>query len=206
METLTERQEAILEFITSFLEQRKAPPSIREIQKYFCFGSTNAVVGHLTQLERKVYLKRRLGISRGIELVSKCVSFHPGVANVPVLGQIAAGLPTLSEENIEGYLSLDQTLVRGEGHFLLRVRGDSMKGAGILDKDLVLVKKISRAQTGDIVAAYLNGEATVKRFWARKNRVELRAENPVYSPIRIVKEKYPDFQILGKVRAVLRLF
>ena len=187
------------------MEKRRIPPTVREIQKHFGFESTNSVTDHLAQLERKGFLKRRSGISRGMELVSKCISFHPGVLNVPILGQIAAGLPALAEENIEGYLSLDQTLVRGEGHFLLKVQGDSMKGAGIFNNDFVLVRKESRAETGDIVAAYLNGDATVKRFWSGRGRVELRAANPAYSPIRITKEKRPDFQILGKVRAVLRV-
>lgn len=205
MEALTRRQESILEFITSFIEKKRIPPAIREIQKHFGFESTNGVTDHLIQLEKKGYLKRRSGISRGIELISKSISFHPGVVNVPLVGQIAAGLPTLAEENIEGYLSLDQTLVRGEGHFLLKVRGDSMKGAGIFDGDFILVRKDKHAETGEIVAAYLNGEATVKRFWSKRNTIELKAANPAYAPIRITKEKHPDFQILGKVRAVLRV-
>ena len=195
----------VLQFITRFSEKNRIPPSIREIQKHFGFESTNAVSDYLVQLEKKGYLKRRAGISRGMELVSKCISFHPGVINIPILGQIAAGGPTLAEENIEGYLSLDQTLVRGEGHFLLKVQGDSMKGAGIFNGDFVLVRKNTRVETGDIVAAYLGGEATVKRFWSGRERLELRPANASYSPIQIVKEKHPDFQILGKVRAVLRV-
>ena len=206
METLTGRQEKILGFISGFLEKRRIPPTVREIQEHFRFESTNAVTEHLASLERKGYLKRRAGISRGIELASKSASFHPGIAAVPLVGEIAAGTPILAEENIEGFLHLDKTLIRGDGHFLLKVRGDSMKGAGIFDKDFVLVKKESRAETGHIVAAYLNGEATVKHFWSRRGAVELRAANPAYSPIRITKEKHPDFQILGRVRAVLRVF
>lgn len=205
METLTPRQEEILEFIAGFLERNRIPPSVREIQQRFRFESTNAVAEHLTRLERKGYLKRRTGISRGIEFVSKSASFHPGIAKVPVVGEIAAGTPIWAEENIEGFLHLDKTLIRGDGQFLLRVRGDSMKGAGIFDQDFVLVKKDSRAETGDIVAAFLGGEATVKRFWSKRQAVELRPANPAHSPIRITKEKYPDFRILGKVRAVLRV-
>ena len=205
METLTERQGKILGFISGFLEKRRIPPTVREIQEHFRFESTNAVTEHLTSLERKGYLKRRPGISRGIELASKSAPFHPGIAAVPLVGEIAAGTPVLAEENIEGFLYLDKTLIQGDGHFLLKVRGDSMKGAGIFDQDFVLVKKEPRAETGQIVAAYLNGEATVKHFWSKHRVVELRAANPAYSPIRITKEKYPDFQILGKVRVVLRV-
>ena len=206
MKTLTARQETILEFITAFLEKRKIPPTVREIQGHFGFVSTNAVADHLVLLERKGYLKRRPGISRGIEIVSKSISFHPGIASVPVAGQIAAGSPTLAEENIEGYLYLDKTLIRGDGHFLLKVRGDSMKEAGIYHGDLVLVKKQERAERGEIVAAYLAGEATVKGFWPQRNGIELRPANPAYSSIRVTKERYPDFRILGKVRALIRMF
>lgn len=206
METLTTRQEAVLEFISGFIQKRGIPPTVREIQGHFGFESTNAVTDHLEVLERKGCLRRRRGISRGIEILSKSVSCHPGVVSVPILGEIAAGRPILAEENIEGYLHLDKILIRGDGYFLLKVRGDSMKDAGIHDRDLVLVKKQERAERGEIVAAYLNGEATVKHFYPRRNAVELRPANPAYPPIRISKEKQPDFRILGKVRAVLRVF
>lgn len=219
METLTERQEAMLEFISSFLAKRRIPPTIREIQEHFGFESTNAVAGHLAQLEKKSYLKRHRGLSRGIELVSKSISFHPEVASVPLVGQIAAGTPTLAEENIEGFIHLDKTFIsatqhggpaapfggRGDGHFFLRVKGESMRGAGIYEGDLVLVKKQDRAEPGEIVVAYLEGEATVKYFSARRGVIELRAAHPSYSPIRVTKEKYPDFRILGKVKAVVRV-
>lgn len=205
METLTERQEAVLEFIASFMEKRRLPPTVREVQKRFGFESTNAVADHLAQLEKKGYLRRHAGISRGIELVSKAISFHPAVSSVPLVGEIAAGSPVLAEENIEGYLHLDKTFIQGSGHFLLRVRGDSMKGAGIFDRDFVLVKKEERAVSGDIVAAYLGGEATVKRFWSKRGRTELRPANSSYSPLRVTPEKFPDFRVLGKVSAVLRV-
>lgn len=205
METLTTRQEAVLEFISGFIQKRGIPPTVREIQEHFGFESTNAVTDHLAILERKGCLRRQRGISRGIEILSKAVSCHPGVVSVPILGEIAAGVPTLAEENIEGYLHLDKTLIRGDGYFLLRVRGDSMKDAGIHDRDLVLVKKQERAERGDIVAAYWAGEATVKYFGLKRGAIELRPANPSYSPIRISKDKHPDFKILGRVRAVLRV-
>lgn len=219
MKPLTERQEAILEFIASFLERRKIPPAVREIQRHFRFESPNAVTEHLVQLEKKGYLRRRPGLARGIEIVSRKICFHPGVMSVPFVGEIAAGSPLLAEENIEGYLHLDKTLIsatgpsgpaapfgeRGEGHFLLKVKGESMKGAGIWDKDFVLVKKQESVNPGEIIAAYLNGEATVKRYVKKPGRTELRPENPAYSTIRITSAKYPDFRILGKVCAVLRL-
>jgi len=206
METLTERQEAVLRFISTFLQKRRIPPTVREIQAHFGFESTNAVTDHLALLERKGYLKRRRGISRGIELASPSISFHPEVARVPLVGTIAAGSPILAEENIEGYLHLDKTFVRGNGYFLLRVRGDSMKEVGIFDSDFVLVKKQEQAERGDIIVAYLEGEATVKRFWPKRGGIELRPANPAYVPLRVTKEKYPNFRILGKVQAVLRIF
>ena len=206
METLTERQEVVLSFITGSFEKRRIPPTIREIQKHFGFESTNAVVDHLNQLERKGYLRRRPGISRGIELAASAVSFHPAVVRVPIVGQIAAGAPLLAEENLEGYVHLDRTLIRGDGYFLLKVRGDSMRDAGIHDRDLVLVKKQEQAESGDIVAAYWEGEATVKRYVPKRGHIELHPANPRYAPIRITKEKQPDFRILGKVRALIRVF
>ena len=217
METLTPRQEAIFKFISNFLEKQRIPPTVREIQGHFGFESTNAVAEHLAQLERKGYLKRRPGISRGIELASQSRCFHPDVISVPLVGQIAAGTPTLAEENIEGFFHLDKTLIsargrpaasfggHGDGHFLLKVRGDSMKGAGIYNGDLVLVKKQERAESGEIVAAYFGGEATVKYFWLKRKSVELRPANSAYSPIRITQENHPDFRVLGKVKAVVRV-
>jgi len=205
METLTRRQQEVLEFVSDFIERRRIPPTVREIQKHFGFESTNAVAEHLAQLEARGSLRRRAGISRGLELTSGAPCLHPDAVSVPLLGTIAAGAPILAEENIEGYLHLDKTLIRGDGHFLLKVKGDSMKDAGIHDKDFVLVKKEERAEAGDLVAAYLNGEATVKRFWRRQSRIELRPANPAYRPIQINREKYPDFRILGKVKAVIRV-
>ena len=205
MENLTLRQEAILEFIAGFFGKKKSPPTVREIQAHFRFGSPNAVTGHLSQLEKKGYLKRRPGVARGIELLSRSISFHPEVRSVPVLGRVAAGSPILAEENIEGYLHLDKTLLRGDGHFLLKVRGDSMTGAGICENDFVLVKKQDSAESGDIVVAYLGGEAAVKRYKRRERMSELHSENPVYPAIKVDLEKYPDFRILGKVKAVLRI-
>lgn len=208
METLTERQENILEFITSFLEKRRIPPSVREIQTHFGFESTNAVTDHLVQLEKKGYLKRRPRVSRGIELVSKSISFHPNVINVPLVGQVAAGIPTLAEENIEGYFHLDKNFISAAklgGHFFLKVKGESMRDAGIRDGDLVLVQKQEEAQPSEIIVAYLEGEATIKYFSNRRGIIELRPAHSSFSPIKITKEKYPDFRILGKVRAVLRI-
>ncbi len=205
MQTLTERQETVLEFITAFLEKKKIPPTVREIQEHFKFESTNAAVDHLAQLEKKGYLKRLPGVSRGIELTSKSISFHPNVVNVPLLGQIAAGTPTLAEENIEGYFHLDKTFIRGDGHFFLKVKGESMRDAGIRDGDLVLVQQQEEAQPREIIVAYLEGEAAVKYFSNRRGIIELRPAHSGFSPIKITKEKYPDFRILGKVRAVLRI-
>ena len=212
MEELTHRQEAILQFVTRFAEKNKIPPTVREIQKHFGFESTNAVADHLLQLEKKGHLKRRPGIARGLELKTQSISFHPQVVRVPWVGQIAAGAPVLAEENIEGYLHLDKTLIRGDGHFLLKVRGDSMKDAGIHNGDFVLVKKQDHAERGDIVAAYLDEEATVKYFWPtrvgarRAVPLQLRPANHAFRPISVTKEKYPDFRILGKVKAVLRIY
>src|SRR5215510_2698736 len=200
---LTDRQREVLEFIQSFTETHGVPPTVREIGARF-HVTPRAAFDHLRALERKGYLRRRSTegrTSRALTLATRPQS----VREVPILGRIAAGTPLLSEENREGALPLDPSWVggRGEDVFGLRVRGESMINAHIVEGDLVLVRRQDHAQPGDIVVALVDGEATVKRFARDANAVLLRPEHPTMGPI-IIREGEKDLRILGKVVGLVR--
>ncbi|OPX28021.1 MAG: repressor LexA [Candidatus Omnitrophica bacterium 4484_171] len=210
--TLTQRQKEILEFIISHIEQYGYPPSIPEIQEKFSFKSPNAVSDHLEALERKGYITRRPHKSRGIEVLiqsksEKNDSFNGGnVAEVPIIGRVSAGTPILAEENLEGTLFVDRFLVRNpKGVFALRVQGESMVNAGILDGDFVLVRQQPVAEQGEIVVALIEDEATVKRFYKDKNKIKLKPENDMMKPI-VIGPQDSSVRIIGKVVGVIRKF
>ncbi len=210
MRELTARQREVLGFIRSFTERHGAPPTVREIGERFGF-TARAAFDHLRALERKGMLQRRVTdkrVSRTLVLVQR-----PGAKrslstrDVPVLGRIAAGTPILAVENHEGSIPLSTDWLERKGGevFALRVRGESMIEAHILDGDLVLVRQQASAQPGDIVAALVDDEATVKRFARDGERVVLKPEHPTMKPI-VVEPGRADFRILGKVQGVLRGF
>jgi repressor LexA len=195
---LTARQRQVLELVERSVEGRGYPPSLRELASSLRLSGTRAVEKHLAALERKGRLKRGHG-SRALELTDR-----PSGRSIPIVGRVAAGAPILAEENREGSLTLDSTLARWPGCFLLRVKGESMRLAGILDGDLVLVKPQASAENGEIVVARLDDEATVKRFFKKKDgTLELQPENPAFAPISVGPEQ--SFGVLGKVVGVLRL-
>lgn len=199
-EILTEKQKAVLEFIQRQITDRGHSPTIREIGEKFSIQSTNGVRTHLNALIKKGYLKKERFISRGLELTQ---SLTEGVGRLPLVGSVPAGLPIDAIENIEGEIALDLSfLPRGES-FSLTVIGESMKGAGIFDGDIVLVKKQRVAQKGDIVVAIIDGEATVKRFFPSEKSIRLQPENNDFEPI-IVNKRSGDFRIAGKVVGLLR--
>jgi len=197
---LTEKQRAVLEFIRSQVVQRGHPPTIREIGTKFGIRSTNGVRTHLTALAKKGYIRKQELISRGIELVNNLAQ---DIVRVPLVGSVPAGLPIDAVENIESEYALDQSFLPKGEVFSLRVTGDSMKNAGILDGDIVVVRKQHVAQKGEIVVALLNGEATVKRFSTRGKQVLLKPENDDFETI-IVNKRTGDFRIVGKVVGLLR--
>lgn len=197
---ITERQQQIYEFIRGVITARGIPPTIREIGEKFGIRSTNGVEGHLAALERGGLIARERGKSRGISLPSG----RRPVVTVPLVGRVAAGQPVLSPENREGDLAVDLPLFAlktAQGLFALNVKGESMIDAHILDGDTVLVRQQAVARNGDIVVALVDGEATVKRFFAEKNRVRLQPENKAMKPLTLERG---DFRILGKVVGVLR--
>jgi repressor LexA len=198
---LTEKQQAILDFIQDYLEAHQYPPSVREIGKRF--GIYPATVqDHIAALERKGFLQKQRFQSRALSV--------PGAnrrAGTPIVGHVAAGVPLLAEENIEGRVHLPEQWA-ATGSFLLRVKGESMIGAHILDGDYVLVHPQSSAENGDIVVALIGDEATVKRFFKSSRGITLKAENVRFKPIEIVRvsgENQENFRIVGRVTGVMRL-
>ena len=200
-EELSERQAKILDYIRYVTRVRNYPPSVREIGEAVGLSSSSTVHNHLNQLERRGLIKRDASKSRTVQLVQEqeIDEKRRNAVAVPVVGNVAAGQPILAEQNIEDHLMLSPDIAQ-EGWFLLKVRGDSMINAAILDGDLVLVRPRQEASNGQIVVALVEDEATVKRFHRENGRVELLAENPAYETI------VPDsLSIVGDVRAVIRV-
>lgn len=203
---LTSRQQQVLEYIDAAVRTHGYPPSVREIGKAVGLSSSSTVHAHLAVLEEKGYLRRDPTKPRAIELCSDpesgaMVERRPA-RHVPVVGDIAAGTGVLAAENVEEMLPLPEDFTGGGTLFMLRVRGDSMIGAGILDGDHVVVRQQPSAEPGEIVAAGIpGGEATVKTFLRRKGRIVLRPENPALD--EMVFEP-GEVEIYGRVVTVLR--
>ncbi|MFQ6067237.1 MAG: transcriptional repressor LexA [bacterium] len=194
---LTERQRKVLEFLKECISERGYPPTLREVAQSLGVKWTKGIERHLQALEKKGYIKRSSG-ARSIEILG----FSRG-RSIPVVGTIAGGRPILAEENIEKTLTLDEDLAAGEGAFFLKVEGESMSQAGILDGDYVLVRPQPIAEKGEIVAALIGDEATVKYFFPEKDKVVLRPANPDFESL--VLREDDEFKILGKVTVVLRV-
>jgi len=204
--TLTKRQAEVLSFIKTHIQYSGFPPTISEIQGQFSFKSPNAVQEHIKALVRKGQIRRTPNQWRGLELVASGKSRDEvaqySTVPVPLIGRVTAGLPVLAEENFEGTISVDRSLVgRATRLFALHVRGDSMIKAGIYDGDIAIAQQQSVADQGDIVITLLGDEATVKRFYRKKKVIILKPENDTMQPIRITEGS--DFKILGKVIATL---
>ena len=204
---LTKRQSEILNFIILNKEKFGYPPSITEIQENFSFKSPNAVQDHLGALERKGYISRRAHKARGIEVLGHATSMENNKNNaikIPIVGEISAGKPILAQENIEGNIAIDKSIVKNsDGIFALRVKGDSMINAGILNGDYVIVSQQQDADQGDIVVTLIEDEATVKRFYKEKNRIRLQPENDTMEPI-IIKPNENQIRVIGKIKGVIR--
>jgi len=199
---LTERQTRILEYIRQVTRARNYPPSVREIGEAVGLSSSSTVHNHLNQLERRGLIRRDPSKSRTVQLVQDqgVDQQRRNAILVPIVGHVAAGAPILAEQNIEDHVLLSPDLAK-EGYFLLRVRGDSMVNAAILDGDLVLVRPQHEASNGSIVVALVDGDATVKRFERANGHVKLIAENPAYEP-----SVTTNVSLVGVVRGVIRLF
>ncbi|MBD3349371.1 MAG: transcriptional repressor LexA [Candidatus Eisenbacteria bacterium] len=202
---LSPTQERILKYITETIRDHDRSPTIREIGEEFGIASTNGVRYHLKVLEERGYIKREKGISRGIEWREHHVPSpaRAGASEVPIVGRVAAGAPILAVENIEGELAVDEMFTRSKECFALRVNGDSMRGAGILDGDIVVVQPQSTARNGEVVVALIDDDATVKTYIKKKGRVVLRPENEEFDDI-ILDEKSGEARLLGKVVGLMR--
>jgi repressor LexA len=175
---LTYRQQEILRFIREVLETEGFPPTRAEIARALGFRSANAAEDHLKALARKGVIEIQPGLSRGIRLLET-----PKHLGLPVVGKVAAGSPILAEQHIQDHYRIDSRLFRPRADYLLRVKGMSMRGAGILDGDLLAVHRTPEARSGEIVVARVEDEVTVKRFRRRGNMVRLMPENPDFAPI-----------------------
>ena len=195
MDTLTARQQQILTFIRDAIRSTGLPPTRAEIAKALGFRSLNAAEGHLKALARKGVIELVSGSSRGIRLQED--------DGLPVVGQVAAGSPILAEEHIENRYAIDPTLFHPRADYLLRVRGMSMRNAGILDGDLLAVHRTPEVHNGQIVIARLEDEVTVKRFKRRGERISLLPENPEFQPI-IVDLTHQHLVIEGIGVGILR--
>lgn len=199
---LTKRQEEILEFILHYVEGEGYPPSIREIGQKFEIGSLRGVTVHLDALERKGYISRS-NTPRSIKLTHP--KFTPGnsrVTMLPLVGTIAAGTPVLAQEEIEGMIPVPSEMVKNvEGAFLLRVKGDSMIGDGIMPRDLVVIRPQKTFHGNDVMAVRVGDEATVKRIYKTNKGVQLLSSNPDYSPIDVDPSQT---EVIGKVVGLFR--
>ncbi len=200
-EDLNNRQVQILEFIRRAIKQKGYPPAVREIGEAVGLSSSSTVHSHLNALEEKGYIRRDPTKPRAIEvLIGSDSNLHrKELVEVPIVGRVTAGQPILAVENIEDTFPLPKDFVRNDNVFMLRVQGESMVEAGILDEDFVLVRQQNIARNGEIVVALIGEEATVKRFFKEKDHFRLQPENQLMEPI-LVKE----VSILGKVTGVFR--
>jgi len=198
---LTDRAREILRFIQRSTREKGYPPTIREIGEAFQISSTNGVRHYLNVLEKSGHLRRVGKISRGLMPVGLQETPRPH-SGIPVLGRVAAGQPILAEESFDDSLDPGQMFGDINGVFALRVRGDSMIGAGILENDYVIVRQQERATAGEIVVALLGEEATVKYYQPRRGAIELVAANEKYRPIVVGEDT--EFRILGVVKGVIR--
>ena len=215
---LTDRQQAILNLIKQFKTDKGLPPTVREIAAMAGI-SAGTVQEHLRALERKGVVKRNALSTRNLVVLETAREASgkggrgPGIERLlqelgenlelPIIGEIAAGTPILAEENIVGTFSLRNFFFKAKNVFVLRVRGDSMIEDGIFDGDYVFVRQQHTAAPGEIVAAMVWGEATVKRYYPEGKSVRLQPANPLHSPIFVTAED-PDFRIIGKVTRVFR--
>lgn len=203
---LTKRQQTVLETIRNWIRERGYPPTIRELGKQLGIKSLRGVTTHLDAIAKKGFLKRE-SRARSISLSDLVAPFEQAL-RVPIVGRIRAGQPVLAQEQVEGHVVIDGAWIGAPGgsstseHFALKVKGDSMINAGVLDGDFVIVRQQPAVENGDIVVALLGDEATIKRFFKEGNRIRLQPEHPTMSPILV--EPNQPFTILGKVVAVFR--
>ena len=199
---LTKRQQEIFDFIKRYSAKQGYPPTVRDIGKAVGLASSSTVHAHLANLEKVGLLRRDPSKPRAIELLDRAADAVKSIGRpngLPVVGQVAAGQPILAEENIEEYVQVPDVAGGEEGEYVLRIRGESMKNAGILEGDYVVVRPQDTATDGEIVVALVGEEATVKRFFKESDHIRLQPENETMEPIRSREAK-----VIGRVVGVFR--
>jgi repressor LexA len=201
MKELTDRQREVLTFIIGFIDSHTYPPTIREIAEHFEI-SIKGAHDHVTALKKKGYVKNDKR-SRTMEVIKRDgQEEEDGIIKVPILGPVAAGAPILAEENWDGSVPVHRGMLRkGNRYFALKVKGDSMEGAGILDGDMAIIEQQNTAEDGEIVVAMVNDATTLKRYYREKNRIRLQPENSNYKPIYS-----QDVRLLGRVATIIRSY
>ena len=199
---ISTKQQEILDFLKQEILNKGYPPSVREICEGVNLKSTSSVFSHLNTLERNGYIHRDPTKPRAIEIIDDNFNLvRREVVNMPLVGTVAAGQPLLAVSNIDNYFPVPSEYVPKEQTFMLRVKGESMINAGILDGDMIMVEQCRDAKNGDMVVALVDDSATVKTFYKEEDHIRLQPENDHMDPIIV-----PDCQILGKVFGVLRFF
>lgn len=213
MNHLTDRQKLVYDFIASFQKQNSYSPTMQEIAGHLNISGNLGVIRHLTALEKKGYITRTPGNSRSIKLISPQMSYPESVERMihgddqfslflPVIGVVRAGSPEPPLEDIEEYRSIDRNIARSGATFFLRVKGDSMINAGVLEGDLALIRPQKTATNRDMVVALVDGEATLKWFFKEQDHIRLQPANPVMEPIIVTMDQ--QVEIIGKVVGLYR--
>jgi repressor LexA len=203
---LTSEQQRVFDFVVAYQRRVGFPPTVREVAEKLGYKSPNNARQHLLLIEHKGYIRINPGKARGIEILTGG-SYDEDAAEelgVPLIGSVAAGLPITAIENIDGYITLDRSIFKGNDLFALRVKGNSMTGMGILHGDIVVVRKKTNAENGEVVVVIIDGDATLKRFIRSRTTILLRAENPDYADI--VLSSVNSIQIAGKLVGVIRKY
>jgi repressor LexA len=205
MKEITDRQQEIVNFIGDYIKKHTYSPSVRDIARHFEISPKGAH-DHITALKRKGFLASAACTPRTIEILS--IDDNPlGFIDVPILGDIAAGTPIFAEENFEGVMTMHRSMLKkGSAYFALRIKGDSMEGAGIFEDDIAIIEKQEMARNGEITAVQIDdadsAAATLKRFFLENNRVCLQSENPKYAP----RYYYQDIRVLGRLATIIRSY
>ena len=201
MRELTKRQKEVLSYIADFIRKHTYPPTVRETADHFEM-SVKGAHDHIIALRKKGHLKHTDNKPRTMGIIDSKYSDSRDVVRIPILGNVAAGIPLMAEENFDGSFVMHKSLVRrGKKYFALRVKGDSMSGAGIFEDDLAIIEKTSVVKNGEIAVAVIDEAITLKRFFKESTRIRLQSENPAYKPIYS-----QDVRIVGRLTGIMRSY